>query len=260
MEKVVSRDGTVIAYDRLGEGPPVVLMGGALNDRQTTAPLATILAEHFTVLNYDRRGRGASGDTAPYAVDREIEDLAAVIGDAGGSAALFANCTGGMLALEAAARGVGITRMALYEPPYIVDDGHKPLDEEYRRRLSAFLAEGRPSEAVEYFMVTAVGIPPEIAARRTALPIWPSIVALAPTLPYDAEVAGDNSLPVDRISQVGVPTLVIEGGDSPPWQRNAAVALVNALRDGQHVSLDGHNHKLVAEAVAPPLIEFFAAR
>jgi pimeloyl-ACP methyl ester carboxylesterase len=258
MEKVVSRDGTVIAFDRSGSGSPVILMGGALNDRQTTTPLAALLAPRHTVLNYDRRGRGSSGDTAPYSVEREIEDLAAVVEAAGGSAALFANCTGGMLALRAVAAGVNITRLALYEPPYIVDDSHKPLDDEYRAILNGFLAEGRNSEAVEHFMLVAVGIPPEIAARRQTLPIWPSIEALAPTLSYDAEVAGDNSLPTEILGDVAVPTLVMFGGDSPPYQGNSVAELTRLLPDARSHVLEGHNHKLVADAVAPPMLDFFA--
>ncbi|HEY3260470.1 MAG TPA: alpha/beta hydrolase [Pseudonocardiaceae bacterium] len=261
MQTVVSADGTRIAYDRLGEGPPVVLMGGALNDRQTTAPIAELLAPRFTVFNYDRRRRGGSGDTPPYAIDREIEDLAAMIAEAGGSAFLFANCTGGMLALEAAARGVGVTRLALYEPPYIVDDGQPRMDEAYRTRLAELIAEGRNGEAVEHFMINAVGIPPELAAKRRMLPIWPALEALAPSLVYDAVIAGDNSLPpLPRLADVTVPTLVIDGGASPDWQRNSVKALVDALPDARQRSAPGQNHRLVAEAVAPLLEEFLAAR
>jgi pimeloyl-ACP methyl ester carboxylesterase len=257
MDTVISRDGTAIAFERSGEGPPAIMMGGALNDRRTTEPLAELLAPRFTIFNYDRRGRGDSGDTAPYAMEREIEDLDAVITAAGGSAYLFANCTGGMLAVQAVSRGLPITRLAMYEPPYMADrEPSSTANADYRARLGQLLAEGRRGDAVEYFMVHAAGIPPEIAASRRTLQVWPMIEALAPTLPYDAIILGNQSLPKDRLARITIPALVISGGASPEAQCDAGRALAEALPDGRHQTLDGHNHKLVAQAVAPLLTEF----
>ncbi|MFD0900312.1 alpha/beta fold hydrolase [Actinomadura sediminis] len=258
MNTVVSKDGTEIAYDRLGEGPPVVLMGGALNDRATCAPIAELLRHRFTTFNYDRRGRGASGDTEPYSVEREIEDLQCVLEEAGGSACLFANCTGGMLALEAVSRGLPVTRLALYEPPYIVDDSHPRLDDAYVERLDALLAEGRRGDAVEHFLVRAVGFPAEVMGHIRQSPAWAGLEALAPSLPHEAAIAGDNSLPRERVSAVTVPTLVIDGTESPPFQRTAMAELAGILPDADYRSLEGQNHKLDPALVAPLLEEFFA--
>jgi pimeloyl-ACP methyl ester carboxylesterase len=258
VETTSSRDGTTIAFDRSGDGPPIILMGGALNDRQTTAPLAELLATRFTILNYDRRGRGGSTDTAPYAPLREIEDLDAVITAAGGSAYLFANCTGGFVAIAAAAQGLAITKLALYEPPYIADkrivSSH---DDSYRARLAQLLADGRRGDALEHFMINAAGIPPELAVKRRTLPIWPTLEALAPTLLYDAIVASDQNVPTDQLARITVPVLVMDGTNSSDVQRNAGRAIADTLTDARHVSLPGHSHKLVAEAVAPSLLEFF---
>lgn len=253
---VVSADGTTIGFERSGDGPPVILMGGALNDRFTTAELAEQLAPRFTVLNYDRRGRGLSSDTAPYSIAREIEDLDAVISAAGGSAAVFANCTGGMLALEAVGQGLAISKLAMYEPPYIVDDLQPRLGPEYRQRLDELLADGKPGDAVVHFMTKAVGLPAEFAAKRRSSSFWPSIEVLAPTLPYDAVIVGDSSLPTDLIARITIPTLVLDGGSSPAWQRNSAKAFAEALPNARYCTLEGQNHKLVAEAVLPVLTEF----
>ncbi|MDL4820250.1 alpha/beta fold hydrolase [Actinomadura opuntiae] len=259
MRTVTSKDGTEIAYDRLGDGPPVVLMGGALNDRATCAPIAELLAPRFTTFNYDRRGRGASGDTPPYSVDREVEDLRCMLDEAGGEAFLFANCTGGMLALEAVARGLPVTRLALYEPPYIVDDSHPRLDDAYVRDLDAMITEGRHGDAVEHFLVKAVGFPPEAVAHFRTIPAWPELEALAPSLPYEAAIAGDNSLPAERVAAVTIPTLVMDGTQSPPFQRTAMRELAGLLPDVTYRSLEGQNHRLVPELVAPLLEEFFSA-
>jgi pimeloyl-ACP methyl ester carboxylesterase len=259
MNHVISKDGTSIAYDRAGEGPPLILMGGALNDRRSVAELAERMSQSFTVYNYDRRGRNGSGDTEPYAVERELEDLQALIDVAGGSALLFANCTGGMLALEAVSAGQAITRLALYEPPYLLDGPHARLDEEYRRRLSELVEAGRLGDAVEHFMVNAVGFTPDAVGRIRMAPIWPMLESLAPSLRYDAVLAGDNSLPTGLLPSITLPTLVIDGADSPQWARDPMQTLVDLLPDGRRVSLEGHNHNLVADAVAPVLLEFFRA-
>src|SRR5712691_7270416 len=202
MNTTTSRDGTIIAFDRSGEGPPVILVGGALSDRGAAAQLAVLLAPHFTVVAYDRRGRGDSGDTPPYAVDREIDDLETLIGEAGGSAFVFGHSSGAALALEAAARGLAITKLALYEPPYIVDDTRAPLPEDYVAHMAELVSAGRRGDAVEYFMTTAVGVPPDMVAQMRSSPMWEGMEGLAHTLAYDGAVMGDHMaggpLPADR--------------------------------------------------------------
>jgi pimeloyl-ACP methyl ester carboxylesterase len=256
MEKVTSKDGTTIAFDRLGEGPPLIMMGGALNDRQLASPLASLLASRFTVFNYDRRGRTDSTDTQPYSISKEIDDLRAVLDEAGGSAMLFANCTGGMLALEAAAQGLPITKLALYEPPFIIGDNPPRLDDEFRKATGDLLEAGRPGDVVTQFLERIVGFPPDVVVRVQQMPIWPLLEKLAFSLPYDLILAGDNSLPAARLPLVTMPTLVMDGGRSPQWQRDSVQALVDALPNATRRSIADQNHTFEPELTAPVIEEF----
>jgi pimeloyl-ACP methyl ester carboxylesterase len=256
MEKVASKDGTTIAFDRTGEGPPVILVCGGSTDRMANAPLAALLVPHLTVLNYDRRGRGDSGDTAPYAVEREVEDIDAVITAAGGSAFLYGTSSGGALALEAAASGLFITRLALWEPPYILDESARPPADQVER-YNEMIAEGRRGDAVEYFMSKVVGMPPEFVADARTQPWWPAQEALAHTLAYDATIMGDYSVPTERAASVKVPTIVIAGGADFPWMRDTAQALANALPDAQTRTLEGQGHNVDPAVLATALLEFF---
>ncbi len=167
--KVISKDDTAIAFDQSGQGPVVILVGGALGDRSASEPLAALVAEHFTVLNYDRRGRGESGDTLPYAVEREIEDIDALIKEGGGSAFVLGGSSGAVLALEASARGLAIKKLALYEPPFIIDESRPPLPKDYVTQLNEMIAAGQRGDAVAFFMTKAVGMPAEaiVPMRRT---------------------------------------------------------------------------------------------
>ena len=257
MNTVTSKDGTTIAFDRLGDGPPVILVSGGSVDRSSNAPLAERLAEHFTVFNYDRRGRGPSGDTPPYAVAREVEYIDAVITAAGGSACLYGTSSGAALALEAAASGLAITRLALWEPPYFLDGSpHRPPADTattYNELVSA----GRRGDAVEFFMAKVVGLPNEFVAFARSQPWWPAQEALAHTLAYDATIMGDYSLPSARAATVAAPTIVIAGGASPEWMRDTAQALVDLLPDAQISILEGQEHNVAPEAIAPVLVEFF---
>jgi pimeloyl-ACP methyl ester carboxylesterase len=260
MEKVTSKDGTVLAYDRVGEGPSLIVVGGALNDRQNTAELADLLAQDATVFNYDRRGRGDSGDTSPYSVQKEIEDLEAIIEAAGGSAMLFAHCTAGMLALEAVAQGLPITRLALYEPPYIVGDSQLRLTDEFKQLLTAHLDKGEPGEAVAHFLIRTVGFPPEAVPKFRAMPIWPTLEKLAVTLPYDVTLAADNWMPPQtRLDQITLPSLLIYGTGSPEWQIESVKVLAQRLPNSEIRVLEGSNHDLEGKSVAPVLKEFIAA-
>ena len=192
MENVTSRDGTTIAFDRLGEGPPIVLVTGGSVDRMSNVPLAQELASDFTVLNYDRRGRGPSGDTPPYAIEREVEDIEAMLEAAGGSANLYGTSSGAALALRAAADGLPVTKLALWEPPFILDENARPPKDQVEQ-YETMVAEGRRGDAAEYFMTKVVGMPPEFAAQARTEPWWPNQEALAHTLAYDARIMGDYS-------------------------------------------------------------------
>jgi alpha-beta hydrolase superfamily lysophospholipase len=257
MDHVTSRDGTTIAFDRLGDGPAVVLVSGGSVDRSSNAGLADLLATDFTVYNYDRRGRGPSGDTQPYAPEREVEDIAAVIEAAGGSAGLYGSSSGAALALLAAASSVPVTRLALWEPPFIIDENARPPADQVQQ-YETMLAEGRRGDAAEYFMTQVVRMPPEFAAMARSQPWWPSQEALAHTLPYDATIMGDYSVPTEQASRVTVPTIIVTGSASMPFMASTAAALVDALPDGRTATLEGQEHNVDPTVLAPVLKEFFA--
>jgi pimeloyl-ACP methyl ester carboxylesterase len=257
METVTSKDGTTIAFDRLGSGPPVVLVCGGSVDRTADAAIAQELASDFTVFNYDRRGRGDSGDTLPYAIDREVEDIEAVIGAAGGSAFLWGSSSGAVLALIAA-ESVPVTKLALWEPPFIPDDLPRPPEDQVSQ-YETMVAEGRRGDAVEYFMTKIIGMPAEVVAGARTQPWWAATEALAHTLAYDARIMGDYSIPKDRAASVKVPTMVIAGGADFPWMRQTAETLAAALPDGQVRLLEGQGHDVDPGVLAPVLKEFFKA-
>jgi pimeloyl-ACP methyl ester carboxylesterase len=258
MHTVRSADATTIAFDRSGEGQPVIMVVGAFNDRSTAAPLAKLLAPRFTVYTYDRRGRGDSGDAATYSVDREVDDLDALITEAGGSAAVFGYSSGAVLSLKAAARGLAITELALYEPPYPVDEvGTRPASD-LAARLAGLVAAGRRGDAVALFQAETIGIPPEVIAGIRRAPYWPALEAMAHTLVYEITITDDRALAAE-LGSVTVPTLVLSGAESPASMRNAARSVADAVADGRHRSLEGQTHHLVPEVLAPVLEDFLAA-
>ena len=257
METVTSRDGTEIAFDRIGQGPPVILVSGGSVDRMSLAGLAEQLSKDLTVLNYDRRGRGPSGDTQPYAIDREIEDIEAVIEAAGGEAGIFGSSSGAVLAMLATAAGLPITKLAMWEPPYMPEGMPTPPADQVER-YEMMVAEGRRGDAVEYFMSKVVGMPPEFVAGARSQPWWGATEALAHTLAYDARIMGDYRIPVDRAANVKVPALVIAGGADMPFMRDTATALAEALPDGETRFLDGQGHDVDMAVLAPVLTGFFA--
>jgi pimeloyl-ACP methyl ester carboxylesterase len=257
MATVQSRDGTTIAFDRIGDGPALILVMGAFCDRSTTTSLAALLAPKFTVYSYDRRGRGASGDSAPYAVEREIDDLEAVIGAAGGSAFVFGHSSGAVLALEGAAAGLGMTKLVVYEPPYI-DDGSRPrYGPDLADRLAALVSAGRRGEAASLFLVEAVGLPADVVAMIQGGPEWAGMEAIAHTLPYDVTICNAQSMPTDRMATIRVPTLAVDGGASPAWARSAAQALAATVPDAKQLTIEGQDHGVADEVIAPVLEEFF---
>ena len=259
MDRVRSADGTDIAFDRLGEGRPVILVSGASTSRAVHASLAELLAADFAVFNYDRRGRGDSGDTAPYAVEREIDDIGAVMTAAGGSAALFGNSSGAVLALRATAAGLPVARLALWEPPFMVDPDAPRRQREYLTRLEELIAAGRRGDALALFMTT-VGLPAEQIEGIRRSPMWPDLEAVAPTLVYDARVMGDSTLPADLGAAVRVPTLVLTGGDSGAWADDAAGAVTAGLPGARHHVLAGQTHAVAWDVLAGPLDAFFSER
>lgn len=258
METVRSADGTTIAFDRSGDGPPIIMVVGAFNDRTTAVPVSKLLEPDFTVYNYDRRGRGDSGDTAPYSIDRELDDLAALVDAAGGSAALFGYSSGAVLSLKAAVRGLAVTRLALYEPPFMVDNGRPQPSSHLPARIAELVAAGRRGDAVELFQTEAVGIPRDVVARIRQAPIWQGLEAAAHTVVYDVTITNDPELS-GELGGVAVPTLVIDGADSPPWMRGAARSVADAVPGGRLRSLDGQTHDLNPEVLAPVLAEFYRA-
>ena len=262
METTRSADGTQIAFEREGEGPVAIIVGGALNDRNSSLELARRLAERFTAVRYDRRGRGDSGDTPPYAVEREVEDLDAVIAAVGGSASAIGHSSGAALILESAKRGSSLSKLALYEPPYIVDDTRPALPADYVAHLDELVASGDRGGAVMYFMITGVGLPESMVRGMPTMPMWPALEALAHTISYDGRVMGDRmsggGFAEGEWSAVTQPALVMDGGDSPDWARNACRALADALPNAEYRTLDGQTHEVAPEVLAPELDRFFS--
>lgn len=255
-EKITSADGTALAFDQLGEGPPLVLVSGAMCDRRADAKIAAALAAtDFTVLNYDRRGRGDSTEAGPYAVEREIEDLAALLDAAGGSAVLVGLSSGGALALLAAAAGLPVTGLVGWEIPYRTDDEGRRAAVAYRTRVEELLAEDRRGDAVELFLST-VGVPHQAVAGMQQSPFWADAQAIAPALAFDAAVLGDGTVPVEALSRVACPTALLTGGASPPLFLAAAERAVAALPDGIHRVLDGQTHDVAADVLAAAVGEF----
>ncbi len=253
---VASADGTKIAFDRLGAGSSVILVTGASVTRGIHTQLAELLAQEFTVFNYDRRGRGESDDTPPYAVEREIEDLGALIGEAGGAAAVFGSSSGGVLALRATASGLPVNKLAVWEPPFMLDPDAPRRQHEYATELSRLLEEGRRGDAAELFM-KLVGVPDEMIAGMRSSPMWSDMEAVAPSLAYDAEVMGDSTVPTGLLSSVTAPTMVLNGGETGEWAANAADAVSAAVPDGRRESLVGQTHNVSMEVLAPALMNFF---
>ena len=258
METTTSRDGTKIAFERLGGGPPVILVCGGSVDRMADAALADNLATDFTVLNYDRRGRGDSGDTTPYAIEREIEDIGAMLEAAGGSAHLWGSSSGAVLAMFAAASGLPIEKLALWEPPFIPEGVPKPPADQVQQ-YETMVAEGRRGDAVEFFMSKVVGMPEEFVAGARSQPWWAATEALAHTLAYDARIMADYDIPMDRAENVKVPTLVLAGGADMPWMRDTAQALADAIPNGRVRFLEGQGHDVDPTVLGPALKEFFAS-
>jgi pimeloyl-ACP methyl ester carboxylesterase len=262
MGKVYSKDGTAIAFDRVGQaGPALILVNGALSKKSDAASLAAELAPHFSIFTYDRRGRGDSGDTAPYAIEREVEDLNAVITQAGGPVYVYGHSSGAVLALKAARRLAGsIKKLAVYEPPILVDASRPALPEDYLTRLSELVAACHRSEAVALHLAEGVRIPAEQLAQMQKAPYWPAFEVMAQTLVYDntivADTMGGKPLSKDQWASITMPTLVMDGGDSPEYMHNGAQALVAALPNAWHHRFPGQGHGAANAVLVPVLVDF----
>jgi pimeloyl-ACP methyl ester carboxylesterase len=264
MKTVTSKDGTTIAFDQSGQGPAIILVDGALQYRafdQGMARLAELLSKHFTIIHYDRRGRGDSTDTQPFALEREIEDIEVLIDETGGSAFLYGISSGAALAFETAlALGSKVKKLVMYEAPYNDDFNARKAWKEYRKQLNELVAAGRAGDAVGLFMML-VGMPADQLEGMQQHPMWPLWEAVGLTLAYDAAALGkDGSLPTKRAAKLAMPTLVMDGS-SGEWSfiHDTAVTLAKAIPQGQHTTLENQTHEVAPEALAPVLIEFFQA-
>jgi pimeloyl-ACP methyl ester carboxylesterase len=263
MKTLTSRDGTTIAFEAQGSGPALILVDGAMGTRSSGSKpeLARLLAQHFTVYSYDRRGRGDSGDTKPYAAEREIEDIDAVIDEAGGSAFVYGHSSGACLGLDATVvLGDKVKKLAMYEAPYNDDPQAQKAWGEYVKNLTEALASDRRGDAVALFMAY-VGIPAaQIEGMRHA-PFWSGMEAVAPTLAYDhAAIMGKNaSIPRERAARVRVPTLVMSGGGGAPFMLETAKTLSKTIPLAKLSTLEGQTHDVQPDALVPVLVEFFAA-
>ncbi len=268
MSSVTSADGTAIAFETEGRGPVVVLVNGALGDRRLDRKfklmtgLSERLAPHCTVVNYDRRGRGESTEVGPFAVGREIEDVAALVTAMGGTASLFGFSSGGALALRAAAAGIGVERLAMYETPFMVDRTDKMPSPQYGQRLDELVAAGDRGGAVTHFMRDAMGMPAPLVAAMRLMPAWKLMKANAHTLPYDWAALGAEHMRGDPLrreewSAVTVPTLVVYGGKSSSNLQKGSRALAEVLPNAELRVLEGVGHTLKADALAPLLVDFF---
>ena len=269
MGTVKSKDGTVIAFDEYGpaDAPAVVHVYGATAHRAvqpSPAAIAEVAGGDLRVLVFDRRGRGESGDTEPYAVEREIEDVAALVAHAGGRAVLLGESSGAVLALEAARAGLPVDGVVMFEPPFVVDDQRAPVPADYLPRLDALIAEGRREDALKLFTVECVGIPEEWLGGMVTMPTWEPAVQVAPTLRYDGRImdglmTGDPA-PLRRFADVTLPVLVLVGEQTFPFLPPAAAALADVLPNGELRQVPTADHTLTPEAAVPALRELVRGR
>jgi pimeloyl-ACP methyl ester carboxylesterase len=263
MNDVTSADGTRIAYTRTGNGPALVLVDGALCYRASgpNAALAAALAAQFAVYTYDRRGRGDSTDTRPYSPAREIDDLAAIIDAAGGTAHVYGISSGAGLALAAANHGLGINKLAIYEAPFIVDDSRARIPADYTERLHHLTEADERSKIIKLFMTAGIGLPAIMVTLMRFMPAWRKLKSVAHTVVYDNQIVETNQqsqpFTASQWAHVTMPTVVIAGSKSPEWMRNAMRALAETLPNASHRVLDGQTHLVKAAALAPVLASFY---
>jgi pimeloyl-ACP methyl ester carboxylesterase len=258
METTKSADGTVIAYDQTGDGPPLIVAVGAFCDRRSFVPPAR-LTERFTVYTYDRRGRGDSGDTQPYSPDREVADLAAVVSaavfESGSAVYAFGHSSGGALVLRAAAQGVPLTAVASYEAPFVIP-GTREVAQDPADRIREMVAAGRRGDAVRYWMTSVVAAPAQVLTMMEGSPAWPALEALTHTLPYDIALTGDQGVPAS-LAAIAMPVLVLGGSTSPDWFHRTVQETAAVIPGAKLVMVEGYDHGVPPEVIAPVLTEFF---
>lgn len=261
MSQVRSKDGTTIAFERTGSGPPLILVDGALCSRAfgPSAKLAPLLARYFTVYSYDRRGRGLSGDTPSYSPAREVEDIAALVDAAGGSASLLGLSSAGALSLEAAACGVPVSKVVVYEPPYVDDAGQRG-GAKHENELKRLIADGHRGGAVTYFMKDMVGAPVAFVMLMRLMPwIWSKLKAVAHTLPYDAAVMTEFKIPRTRFASIVRPALVMNGSKTDPRLKQAARAIADTIPGARHRELAGQTHNVRPDVLTSAVVEFLTS-
>lgn len=253
---VKSADGSTIAYDTTGTGPVLILVGGAFSTRQSAGAIASLLAANFRVYAYDRRGRGGSTEATPYATEREVEDLAALVEAAGRSAMVYGHSSGAVLALEAAASGVPFTKVVAYEPPYTAEEPGNPTLEAWGESVQTAVDTGDRERAAVLFL-EGTGADAAAIEGIKQLPWWPGMLAVAHTLPYDLALVGPGYVPTERFRKIAVPTLVLHGGGSPAWAGTAASVVAEAIPGARHIAIQGQDHGIDEAVLAPALIDFF---
>jgi pimeloyl-ACP methyl ester carboxylesterase len=263
MQTVISADGTRIAYDRYGEGPALIMVNGAMGFRKFKKfeQIATALSEHCTVINYDRRGRGDSGPAGPVSVQHEVDDIAALIDAVGGRASLWGWSSGGALALRAAAAGVGVEKLVLYETPFKTDPEAKYPTEDYGPRLEQIVAEGNPYKAARHFMRNGIGVPAPMVAVMSAVPTFRKFSRNGLTLTFDYAALGAHNmkgqpLQPEEWATVSCPTLVLYGSKTYDLLKHASKALAEVLPNATLREVPGQNHNIAASAIVPILAEF----
>ena len=261
MNRVVSKDGTAIAFERTGSGPALILVDGAMCGMAfgPSAQLAKVLGQDFTVYRYDRRGRGESGDTHPYAPEREVDDIAALIAHAGGSASLLGLSSGGALALHATAAGLPVTKVIAYEPPYVDVDGTKGAAK-HEARLRELVSSGQRGAAITYFMRDMVGAPAFVAVMMQLMPwVWRKLVAVAHTLPYDAAVMTEFKVPRERFATIARPVLVMNGTKTDQRLKDAARVIADTVPGARYDQLAGQTHNVKPHVLAASAVQFLHA-
>ena len=250
-----SKDGTKIGYEQAGSGPPLIFVVGAFNDHTRCAALASALADRFSVITYDRRARGSSGDTRPYAVDREVEDLAALVDTAGGAAAVFGYSSGAVLALRAAADGMSIDRLVLFEPPFAFGGHGAPSD--LSARLQELVDAGRNGDAVTLFQTEAIRLPAEVVAQIRKSPMFPGLEAMAQSVVYDSTITTEMAVPTPAMCAVTVPTMVLTGAETWPNLSAAAVGLAGSMPAAKYLQVPGAaNHDIPVEQTSAIMRSF----
>lgn len=260
MHTITSRDGTRIAYDVYGEGEPVILIEGAFCGRHfgPTDKLAAELGKHFRVYHYDRRARGDSGPSTDYRLERELEDLAALMAEAGGPASIVGFSSGACLAIEAAAAGLPVDRLAFYEPPYMVGPKARKVPANFQAEVQQLIADGRNGDAVAYFMTKLIGMPSIFLIPMRFSKMWKEITPQAPSLPFDMEAVNGFNPPIERLRRIAVPTLAMHGSKTFPVLIDSTTLCAREIPGASHVVLPGQSHEVKAEAIAPELIRFFS--